>query len=884
MKKIILSLSVVFLYFQKTQACSWYDPDYDYFNLFTQNIIKNKALSPFLLTYSNAFYDSGNPNFQDDNILDWQKYFDQKLNYSDTYQLVYKMSMNDLNLLKKGIPTHPLLKKLGSDFYSKYKDGLDYLIEAKYLEPYMRIKFGGESEDSFYQPDENEKNATNLNFQKTTDALKSLYQSTNNPSIKMRYGFQLVRFYHYNRDFKAAIDAFKTYVEPLNLKTSTYYLALNQLAGAQRGVKNLNDSNWNFFQVFMHSNTQKKSAYSSLRLFNEDTFNQLLSRAKTNEEKSFAYFLLGYQDYNNPIPMMEKIYAINPKSELLQVLAARAVNELERAYLPTYYQSDLSQPKVATTEKKQPEVEVEKPGFFARIWNFIVSLFSKSSPVETTQKADLSNPNRIPFYTLNSDNEFETSSKKDYLSDLSKFTEQVQSKDDSEFWKITDAYLQFLNKEYSKSNDLLNEINTNNPDYLAQIKKMKMLNDIVSRPVIDDDFEKHLYQDYKELFAEKPQKTTDESSEDYGMSYPSPEDFIRDVLANRYFLQGDFAKSFLMNNDLSDFRNDPNYDLAVKLNEFNKKQNKNSFETEVIAKNMNSVGNTDAYFNLVFGDFAMRNAEFEKAKDYYDKAKDFSGYTLDNEVYNYNTQQMEKVNTSTWYNGYKNISSLVFGHNKWVSFGSDANQTMIPEVFKSEFPFIKPVMNKSELAQCLLELKKIGQSQDPKASWANQLIGNLLYNTSSLGYYRELFVMDINNGDGGKYRFADKPNFEYHIYYKGYGGQVFAKPDNFDLSLNYYKKALDQTSDKEQKARILFQMASAEQGKYYQWQTNNSQNIDYTDPKYDQKIKLQAENDDKIKREKFKTYFTQLKQNYTDTETSKSLMGSCSYYSYFLKH
>ena len=404
----------------------------------------------------------------------------------------------------------------------------------------------------------------------------------------------------------------------------------------------------------------------------------------TNEE--IAEFC--EKNYGVTFPMMEKIYAINPKSELLQVLAARAVNELERAYLPTYYQSDLSQPKVATTEKKQPEVEVEKPGFFARIWNFIVSLFSKSSPVETTQKADLSNPNRIPFYTLNSDNEFETSSKKDYLSDLSKFTEQVQSKDDSEFWKITDAYLQFLNKEYSKSNDLLNEINTNNPDYLAQIKKMKMLNDIVSRPVIDDDFEKHLYQDYKELFAEKPQKTTDESSEDYGMSYPSPEDFIRDVLANRYFLQGDFAKSFLMNNDLSDFRNDPNYDLAVKLNEFNKKQNKNSFETEVIAKNMNSVGNTDAYFNLVFGDFAMRNAEFEKAKDYYDKAKDFSGYTLDNEVYNYNTQQMEKVNTSTWYNGYKNISSLVFGHNKWVSFGSDANQTMIPEVFKSEFPFI----------------------------------------------------------------------------------------------------------------------------------------------------------------------------------------------------
>jgi hypothetical protein len=33
------------------------------------------------------------------------------------------------------------LKKLGFGFYQKYKEGIDYLIEAKYLEPYMRINF-----------------------------------------------------------------------------------------------------------------------------------------------------------------------------------------------------------------------------------------------------------------------------------------------------------------------------------------------------------------------------------------------------------------------------------------------------------------------------------------------------------------------------------------------------------------------------------------------------------------------------------------------------------------------------------------------------------------------------------------------------------------------
>jgi hypothetical protein len=47
-----------------------------------------------------------------------------------------------------------------------------------------------------------------------------------------------------------------------------------------------------------------------------------------------AYFLLGYEDFNNPIPIMEKMFDINPDSEILKVMAVRSINELERSYLP----------------------------------------------------------------------------------------------------------------------------------------------------------------------------------------------------------------------------------------------------------------------------------------------------------------------------------------------------------------------------------------------------------------------------------------------------------------------------------------------------------------------------------------------------------------------
>ena len=53
----------------------------------------------------------------------------------------------------------------------------------------------------------------------------------------------------------------------------------------------------------------------------------------------------------------------------------------------------------------------------------------------------------------------------------------------------------------------------------------------------------------------------------------------------------------------------------------------------------------------------------------------------------------------------------------------------------------------------------------------------------------------------------------------------YIEPDNFDLSINYYQKALKLSSNKEEKARILFQMASAEQGKYYQYEAKSTKRL-----------------------------------------------------------
>jgi len=190
-------------------------------------------------------------------------------------------------------------------------------------------------------------------------------------------------------------------------------------------------------------------------------------------------------------------------------------------------------------------------------------------------------------------------------------------------------------------------------------------------------------------------------------------------------------------------------------------------------------------------------------------------------------------------------------------------------------------MNKIELADTVIQLENIGKGNDDKARLANQLLGNLLYNTSVLGYFREIFVMDVDNYNGPKFQCGNELQSPFYLYYKNFSSRSYVEPDNFDLAINYYKKALDLSKDKDNQARILFQMASAEQGKYYQWEANNPLKINYNDPNYDEKSKQQELLFNKTKNEKYRTAFAQLKANYSQTATYKSLQSSCLYFGYY---
>lgn len=886
MKKIIIILGCLVVPYSEIKACTDYDIDGEYFNLFTQSIIKDKSFVPFLLTYSNRFYDHIHYEVPNDNLLQWQKFFGGKLNYQEVKTLVFNVTNEELHTYKKGNTAHAVLAKLGS--YAQYAEAIDYLMKAKELEPYMRISLGNSSDDIYYYSEfEKAQTVDELNKESVIQELKERYYSVRNPEIKLRYAYQIVRFLHYKRAHQESVQAFEELVQPLKQKSAIYYLALDQYAGALSGLNRKAEANAAFFQVFIHSNHRRDNAFLSMKMTSEEDFNTLLEGAKSNEEKAMAYFLLGYDSFSNPMAQLDNIYNIDPNSELIKVLVARAVNELERSYLPAYYYSDEwkegGQSEKGTKETSTTAENKEEIGFFGRIWNFFKGFFSSKKdttgkPEKRSDKELMNHPNRLPVKQV----EGKIEEKYNYISDLKDFVSKQTKKSDDAYWEIVEAYIYFLQKDYKESMAVLAAIKTDNTEYKEQIQRMQMVNEIVGQPKIDADFEELLIKKYPELFVEE--KSDQEN--DYLYSHNSTADFVRDILANRYYLQGEYGKSFLMANPLSNLQYSLEAELVKSLQAFYKKKNKTQFEEDVLAKKIDISGDVDAFFNVIFGDLEMKAGNFAQAKQFYQKSKNFTGIPRMEYIYNEKTDQYtqeKKTYEGQQYDGFHHISSLVFGHNVWESYGSPEHESMKAEGFN--FPFIRNRMTKLELADALVQLEKIGKGSGVEASQANQLIGNVMYNTSILGYYRHLFVLDIDNSQGGKYHFIDVKNRKANqYYYKNFTlDQGNIPQDNFDIAIRYYQKALKHAQNDEQKARILFQMASAEQGKYYQWEATQHFKADYDDPNWSKKNEafLQSLTDKKYT--EYKTYFTTMKKDFSHTKVVDELRSSCSYFDSFMQ-
>ena len=849
MKKIVLTLCLTFGLTKVFACADGGGEDYYYYNLFSQTLSEAPQYQPFLMTLDNPYY-SVDTNQKNDNILEWE----QKLgiSYQQAYQLVFKASKQEIDqLLKNGKSTDSKYNYATTDWVKKNKQQLLYLSYAKYLEPYMAFYYIDNGEWSYV--DRPEKNVNNLNYKKVLDVLKKSWNAETDKELKIRYGYQLVRFAHYFHEYKDAINYFNMYVASQGNKNSIYYYALDQKAGAERALGNYIQANYDFFEVFSHSNDRKLSAYQSMKVTEELNYEKLLANAKTNQEKNDLFLLIGYNDFSNPLAPAKKIIANDVNAPQARILFARSINLIEREYLqqnPEDYYWSSSQERKKYTDLYLP---VKTNGNYY------------SNPEDSKDEVQI--------------NELIAVAKS-----------QALKADDKEYWNLSVAYLNLLNKNFAETKDYLAKVNSSSNEFQQQKKVIEILLEIFEQKKITDSFENQLMQKYASIlnyeYPKLPQDVYDYSADDDQKM--NLKNVILDVLANRFYLQGDKGKAFLIHNEITQLGSNPDWAIIHDLDKLDKKSNKTAFEKYLINAKVKSSSwdwRTEKLKEIQFklsdyladfkGTLYLGEMKFDLAKKEFEKI-DQKFHTSLSSYFEYDYDYEKGKETKTWkenqFDGYHNIPKQIFGYNKIECFTCDEDQ-VIATPYLNEFQFIQPKMSKLELTNSIIELNKLAKKKTEEGAKANYLLGNFYYNTTTLGYYRYLLTFDRNNENGPKFNnyggeYETTNNFFYKSF--GWGGNYV---DNFSPSETYLKKAFDLAKDKEMKVQILFALSKNEQGRFY----------NAKDPVLMRLYENQYDNEDKILAYKVANYrsnFKNLKQ-YADTKAYQEIKSNCNYFDYY---
>jgi hypothetical protein len=681
----------------KSFACGWDEGDWYYYNLFNQEIMSDERYRPFLLIYGSRYYT--NDTLRNGNVEEWRQYLG--LSYDETKYLVFKASRSDLQNLSKGKrAVDDNLSFVSAEFMKNHKQALLYLAYAKYLEPYMRI-IPGEDVDYYWDLPEYEFNAGDLDYEKVKTVLTKSWNAESDNELKLRYGYQLVRLAHYTRRYQEAVQLFEQYVEPLKMRTEMYYYALAQKAGALRGLGETVKANRDFIHVFANSYDLKTMAYSSLTMGwdNEINFADFVAGATDNNERNDIFFMMGYSDFNNPVNEIEKIVVTDPDAIQAKVLMVRAINMLERRMLLSYVPWGEGDDRSRYPYLGQEDTEGR-------------AFFNQALRVSDVQRDKASDKN---------------------------------------FWNLASSYLHFLNKDFELANNCLGNVKSTDADYMAMVKNLTAYIDICRQPKIDANTERYLFDNYANMIK---------GEESYSLNM-ADNSFIGMVLSNRYGLQGEKAKSFLMLRHVKAIEDNPDESLLDDIQSFLNKKKKTQLEEYIAATSTTEMANTNNYLAYVKGVLRLTEGDFKTAKGLFEKQTRLK------------------------------MSRRIFGHNIDVYYSGDEKDMMLDD-YIADFPFIRDYMTEVEVTDALMQLDKIGKKEKgDESAKANYLIANFFYNVSRTGYYRQYLRFDNDNG---------------FSYWK-YGPDANVYKNTLDLSSAYLEKAKKSAADRELMAHIIFAQA-----------------------------------------------------------------------------
>ena len=476
----------------------------DYYNYYTSFFSKGTAGAPqyepfYYTALSDFYYDEWNeerpsPPY-DDVVREWASRC--KSPEADAAVVVYEMEKKDVEkmLSAKGTIPSTLPDSLRRNAMVKYfassknTDDLLYLLFAKGVEPYT-------TEQEWGNPVT--KDSVQMNGFITIADRR--YQASADPFLKNKYAFQRCKLAFYNNRFRDCIRWYDEHFTPQNT-SAVSSRALSYKAGSLFRSGRNKEAAYAFSKLFDPSNPGAgdmqnflwATGFSNPAL--EDEYSSLAGSDK-EKAKILGMFALYGTDYR--LPTIEKVFALDPSSPMLPVLASREINKVEERYL------EIVPDTVDYRYDTKEEAEKEKANNRQYTGN-LISFFEKLSAHKATTQPAL------------------------YLAGA--------------------AHLSFILKDYDKAKEYLALAAKRNPSSRVneQLRMTQLLVTANRKEKIDAGIEQDI------LPAVQWLSTKAKTDGEYATFYSR---FFREVMAARYEQQGDLSRAALAHS-ISELVDDP---------------------------------------------------------------------------------------------------------------------------------------------------------------------------------------------------------------------------------------------------------------------------------------------------------------------------------------
>lgn len=334
--------TLIFLWilpFQISEACGPYDRYFSGYSFVNPNILTEKdRAAPYFLSFKKiySFYQPETAKKINDNLAEWKDRFCGLVEVEDLDYIIYKASVEDLELLRTAVKSKnlPLPYQLKGNSFADYVmrekcvETVDYLIFAKNCEPHVGEldRWSGAERD------------VPKMYELISEGRKE-FKKTESPYIKLRYAFQLVRLAHYAKDYELTLKLYDDLLPKVDKDIARMdesflkWWILGHKAGALLSLGQNVEASYLFSLIFENCPSRRESAYRSFSIKTDEEWDACILLCESDHERATLYALRANAAESKAVEEMRKIYEFEPTSHHLEVLLVREILKMEKNLL-----------------------------------------------------------------------------------------------------------------------------------------------------------------------------------------------------------------------------------------------------------------------------------------------------------------------------------------------------------------------------------------------------------------------------------------------------------------------------------------------------------------------------------------------------------------------